>query len=355
MKIKQSVAGILVLILLIIFFLWYLHPSSPSSTPSPEANKQFSNRPPDEKAVRAPTSPLPRGATNPAGPHLAELTQKFEEEMRADPSYQFKVPIRFYGKVLDQDEKPVSEVSVSFEWNTLDQTNGLVAAKAGTKSDSQGLFSLEGQKGTPLCVILSKIGYYTPKENPGCFEYAQPYAVNYHIPDPNNPVVFRLRRRGTSEPLVKGEKLFGFKPDGTQYYVNLLTGKKSMDPTGEWDLSINVTRSAVNSDRKFDWFATIDASNGGLIETNDDFAFVAPESGYQPIHITQNASDAAWQSGIKARFFVKSRDGKIYSRIETEITPDYNENAAINMKYFVNPSGSRNLEFDPNNVVQPSQ
>jgi hypothetical protein len=283
------------------------------------------------------------------------MQRKYNEEMKADPLYQFKRPINFYGKVLDQDEKPVPGADAVLKWNKLnDAGTAIESGEKGMKTDAEGLFSLEGATGDGVCLVVSKSDYYTLRNNPACFNYGMPLAPNFHIPDPQNPVVFHLRKRGIAEPLLTGEKLFGFKPDGTQYYVNLLTGKKSTDPSSDWDLSVQFTRGEPNADRKFDWSVTLDASGGGLVETNDEFAFFAPESGYHPVENIQKADDPKWTGASTDQFFVRSRDGKMYSRIETSIMPDYNENGAISIKYFVNPSGSRNLEFDPNNTLPPA-
>jgi hypothetical protein len=274
-------------------------------------------------------------------------------QLQAVPSSQFKASILFYGKVLDQDGEPVLGAGVAFRWNRINAaSNAIESGTASMRTDVAGLFSLEGETGNQLSVSVSKPGYYFVHDGPTSFEYADP-SMGLYLPDPRHPTIFRLRKRGDAEPLMAGEKLFGFKPDGTQYYINLITGKKTTVPEGDWDVSVRISRSGPSGDRKFDWSAVLEGSGGGLIETNGEFAFQAPELGYRPLVVEHTTSDPSWQGAWKAQLFLKSRGGKIYSRLEAEITPDYNENASMYLKYFVNPSGSRNLEFDPALVLHP--
>ena len=352
-----------VVAIVVAFFLWskgehlqsvttlvgMTNPASP--TVQENSQPQPSLPPSPDNSSNVAQTPVPgqsRLLSTNAEAYEAEATRQFLE--------QFNKPINFYGKVLDENNQPISGVNVHFEWNKVDvtnlsPTNQFETGSADTKSDAAGLFSLEGQRSDGLNVKTDKPDYYNVfSSNTYSFNYA---SSSPFVPDSQNPVVFRLKKKGVAEPLLTGEKLFGFKPDGTQYYINLLTGNKATVRPDDWDISVRFTRSRPNGDRKFDWSVALDTSGGGLIETNGQFAFIAPEIGYNPITVTENAADPSWQGGWKAQLFVQSRAGKIYSRLEATIVPDYSENAAIDMKYFVNPAGSRNLEFDPSKAIQP--
>jgi hypothetical protein len=41
---------------------------------------------------------------------------------------------------------------------------------------------------------------------------------------------------------------------------------------------------------------------------------------------------------------MKSQNGQHYARIEITIIPDYSQNAAYDLEWYLNPNGSRNLE-----------
>jgi hypothetical protein len=52
-------------------------------------------------------------------------------------------------------------------------------------------------------------------------------------------------------------------------------------------------------------------------------------------------------------FYLNSRGGQVYGHLQIkELEPDYRGKAALRIESYVNPSGSRNLEFDPAKQVQ---
>jgi hypothetical protein len=253
---------------------------------------------------------------------------------------------------VDQDGKPVSGVVVKMNWTDM-SPNGTSEAERTT--DGGGLFSIAGIRGKNFGVIgLEKDGYVPfAKSNPNSFEYAGFWEPSYHSPDKNNPVIFRLRRKGEAAALLRyGPTLFGAKPDGTPVMFDLATGRKSV---GSGQVSVSVKKGARNADRQFDWEVTLEAIGGGagLVESKDEFMFEAPESGYQQKwQFTQKAGSEGFQDEIQAKFFVKTSEGQ-FARIEVRILPEYSEMAAVDLASYFNPQpGSRNLEFDPAKVVK---
>jgi hypothetical protein len=234
----------------------------------------------------------------------------------------------------------VANAVVHFEWNDISAKG---TSDANTVSDGNGFFSLTGRNGKRLYVDVGKEGYYSSGHSRGgAFEYANP-ADGLFKPDQNNPVVFYLRKKGQGEELIQGLKLFGSRIEGTPSYVDLTEGKNSLTPPG--DFTVQCTRSERNADRKFDWTFTLGAVGGGLIESTDEFMFLAPEEGYQPaFEIGHKASDPDWVGQEKHKLFIKSQDGKHYARIEITIMPGYSDKAAYDLKWTLNPNGSRNLE-----------
>jgi hypothetical protein len=115
-------------------------------------------------------------------------------------------------------------------------------------------------------------------------------------------------------------------------------------PRYSFHSTLPITPPGANRHRTFDWSVLFDASGGRLIETNEAFMFLAPEFGYQNIEITGNADDPAWGTGGTYFFYFQSRNGKFFGRIEADIMAQYSHQAAIDMTYFVNTNGSRNLE-----------
>ena len=264
--------------------------------------------------------------------------KEYVEKSMADPQYDWKQPVNFYGLVLDDSNTPVEDANIHFSLNDLSEKG---TSKFDIKSDANGFFSLTDRRGKYLYVTIGKSGYYDSHQSGG-YEYANP-ADGLFTPDPNRPVVFHLRKKGEGADLIHGLKILGSRIDGTLSYVDLTEGKNSLTPPG--DLTVQCTRSEIGKDKKFDWTFKLGAPDGGLIESTDEFMFLAPEDGYQPIYqISHKVSDSDWVAGEKHKFYVKSQDGKHYSRIEINIIPDYNQNAAYDLKWDLNPNSSRNLE-----------
>jgi hypothetical protein len=100
--------------------------------------------------------------------------------------------------------------------------------------------------------------------------------------------------------------------------------------------------------RGYNWSCEIEGVGGGVIETQDEFMYRAPESGYLPRYdMSISASDGHWSDEAKRQFYLKSREGKVYARLEVEILANYQDKAVFSVKYYANPSGSRNLEYAP--------
>jgi hypothetical protein len=82
-----------------------------------------------------------------------------------------------------------------------------------------------------------------------------------------------------------------------------------------------------------------------LLQTEDEFMYLAPESGYTPqLEMQFHASDTSWAPMVKAQFFIRTRNGQAYGRVELEVNSIYNHKSAIEVNFSMNPAGSRNLE-----------
>jgi hypothetical protein len=90
---------------------------------------------------------------------------------------------------------------------------------------------------------------------------------------------------------------------------------------------------------------------GGFIEVQDDFDPLAPETGYETVYEVNFPKSLAadWSNAIQKKFFLRLRDGNVFARMHLGVNAS-NKNAKRNsyMNIWLNPSGSRNLEPDPN-------
>jgi hypothetical protein len=132
----------------------------------------------------------PLAVSTPATERIAELSNLLQTY-----SAQLQPPIAFYGKVLDESNRPIEGASVDLHWTHLFPPPEH-AASTNTLSNPQGLFSLTGVTGATLVVYVSKEGYHDVKGPNGVeFSYSATFGSTPFQPDPKNPVVFHLRKK----------------------------------------------------------------------------------------------------------------------------------------------------------------
>jgi hypothetical protein len=338
---------LIAIVLLLAVVWWQSRPTTPPppapratvSEPSPTVQTQ-SATPASPLTYQAPVKGKYQGTTDPRW-------EWWKQMERRDPKFEWKMPIKFYGKVVDQDGQPISGVRIRYGWNDISGSN-----ERFDQSDAQGMFSIENIQGKLLSVRLERQGYHAVNNGFRSFEYAAFFEPDYHEPDPKNPVVFQMLKKGPSEPMIHcGPTLLGARNDGTSTSFDLITGRRAAADSG--DIAVRITKGPKTSNR-FDWTATVEGKGGtGLIESNDEFMVTAPADGYQPRWtFGQKATDREYQAQVQTKFYVKTGDGK-YARIEMRIIPEYNKTAAVDLTVYLNPTpGSRNLEFDPKEIVE---
>ncbi len=278
------------------------------------------------------------------------------ENIRRDPQYEWKIPIRFYGKVIDQYGYPVAGAFVQLQWTNLKGVEGVGTAK--TTTDASGLFSLEGAKGKTLSAKITKEGYYdvSRRENQMSFEYANPAESIFYEPDISAPAIFRMQKKGIPEPLIVKHLELKLGGQGATATVDLATG--GVSPSGgQLEVTVwkpTITTVQINTGKVFpyDWRIQVKVSGGGLVEHKDAFAFEAPESGYISefnaiLHATNGMSpDVTVEKQFYFCFGQPRRFGRMHLRTD-------GDRPRVAIDYWLNPKPeSRNLEFDPTKVVQ---
>ena len=259
---------------------------------------------------------------------------------------EWRAPINFFGKVIDESNNPVADANVHFIWTDLSLTGN---SERATTSDGYGIFSLQNTTGKNLIVTVSKSDYYEYVPSGLAFNYA---GENQNfIPDQNNPVIFRLKKKGEIEPLIHiqatmgGLKDFVIPKDGTPIEVSLSTGNKT--PAGQGDVIVRCWTDSQGKlpGQKYDWKCEVSIPGGGLQPATNVFNFEAPTEGYQASEkIEMSATrDKTWGNSFKGKYFLKLRNGN-YARMSFEMIAAGGHFFSI--ESFLNPSGSRNLESD---------
>jgi len=343
---KREIILIVAIVIVVIggvaLVLWKL-PSSPSVA---EAAKS---------AVPPPHVPVPTQATAPEPdftpsdeyPQLSLKTMSKDEALkiyldrsRKDEKYDWKVALNFYGKVVDENNQPVVGANVHYSWNTAWVPGGSLFAD--TSSDGTGLFSLTGKRGKILEVTVSKEGYYPVEHGNGrlIFEYADPSSPEWYEPDPNSPVIFHLRRKGEGAKLFSKSFDVPLNQNHPQDRINLMQG--FIKPDGVLTITSDTSKH-VNGAEAFPWTVTLSMGEGGLVETDDQFPFMAPTSGYTSTVTMDmtNLDRSVWRGQMTKTYYFYLPSTNTYGRM----TVNASSSLPLGFSYAYNLApGNRTLE-----------
>ncbi len=341
---------------------WFLKPApflKESKTKSQVSRtKDTSQKSPDETGsnnLETETEEVPGKPRDDASPEELRKWRLFmhKEELKSNR------PIAFVGKVVDQDENPIEGAQVILHIRAYDEKT-LEKIDAGRPqditedtpstltTDFNGIFSITG-KGTMLNIDkIEKEGYSVYDWPENWFRY-DPSLGDTHHDDPQHPVVFKMWRNKGSVPLVEADKFYRIIPDGRVYTIDLVNINITEGINSPGDLHVQMKQPAEINTPLYEWSFVIEAIGGGLIESKDQHMFEAPEEGYQQRYeFVFNPSNPPWTKNVRKKFYLKSRDGQVYSSMEIDVIANYGDNkeGRFGVKYYTNPAGSRNLEFD---------
>lgn len=265
----------------------------------------------------------------------------------ADRSFdEWRTPINFYGKVVDESNSPVEGASITFGWTDLSDEG---YSRTATTSDANGLFSLDGRMGKHLSVGVNKEGYYTSKSNVGSFFYAG--ENENFIPNPGAPVIFHLRKKGeVKEAAAQLTSVVGIglhamrdyplSPNGEPTELSLRDGRLTRTGQGDLRVELWMGRALDGNPSRSAWKCRVTALGGGLIPTNEEFPFLAPVNGYRASDEWSVGSEN-WSEKVERQYYVRLSDGdfgRVRIRVIGAATPFFR------LESLLNSSGSRNLE-----------
>lgn len=283
-------------------------------------------------------------------PNPSPSTDSKIAAIRAIWAEQNSQPQDFFGKVIDQLGLPVQGVTATATLmlirgpDTPTENRTYIAT-----SDANGCFEFTGLKGANLGVVVKKSGYEMGR-GPGV----------YRVPNkedktsPSERAVLTLWKLKGAEPMIHKQIEAGLACDGSPSAIDLLTGRKVANGG---DLTFTMIRTPLNIDPAlpFRWSLTLTAVGGGLTEINDAYPNEAPANGYQPsITVTKHAGPPNFTGNMfDQSYYIKSRDGQVYGRMNVHVTSDYQPPPArLEIEVFANPAGSRNLEYSASKKAQ---
>jgi hypothetical protein len=353
MKRKQFyILGALVAVTILLFWHFRQQLSAPpleaAQTPQIVTNEAVSIKAAD---IKSPTSSAP--TTTVASPRSG-VSQTLTAQQRQAEMNKFRMlwrtPIVFYGKIIDESNQPIAGVHISYGANSLDALLLQEVRNEGTTStDSRGIFKISGIRGRSFVFELSHPSYYNCSTNPSDYGYADQLETGNGVPDTEDKaMLFYMHHKGNPVALIKRGGGMHTPADGTVMDVPF-RGKRRDDTIGRLQGQAWKGEADPLKDGRYDWKVIITVPGGGIMESSDEFAFVAPESGYQQsFEIRMSKDNPSWKSGFNKKFFFKLPNYFARGQIDVDLFHDF----YFSMDYFVNPDGSANLENDPTQSFQ---
>ena len=269
--------------------------------------------------------------------------------------------IVFYGQVLDLEGNSVPNAEVKY--SSLNSGNfDDVWTKGGsykyTRTDENGCFEIFDTGGS-LYVRCSHPEYYGssgPEGSKRKFNYGF-QSGDEPAWNPQNPAIFRLRQKGVREPLYfsNGNML----NNGARSWVSLSPGEHisidlAMGKYGKTSTSIYISYETDRKDserRDYNWKYTLRIPEGGFVEKEDGFNFIAPESGYCEEVKIENGPQWVWYK--KKFYFVKFSNG-LHGIFEIHAEPGVK--GTFSFQALINPNpNSRNLEYEREKIINKSR
>jgi hypothetical protein len=279
------------------------------------------------------------GNQRPGGPTVISDPRwnERQDRLRLEPDFEWKRPIDFYGRVIDERERPVAGARIEAQWSDLSAGG---ATRTETLSDQDGYFAITGKTGRGITIRVSKLGYDTPKLQRSSFDYAAFWESNYHEAKAGSAVLFHLRKRNEGAPLLMGEVRSTNPANGAPVRFDLLEDGR-VSNKGQLEIAA-ITNAEKYPPKVSDWSAKLSVLAGGLIESKSEFPFEAPEAGYQSsVEFNMRMGAPDWKRTVEKAFYVRFGSPPKYGHIKVRIN---GSSQIVVVNYSVNPTGSRNLE-----------
>ncbi len=352
MKNKRIITIVIGVILFAGVVGWYLYPSSPEHVA--EIEQHIIEKEPVSQQVK-------KEEKKPIAQSIAEYIKMPNadaavlERIKKIQKFQSLKTGKFdyYGKVIDQHGDPVvgATVKVDIGYYPFIPNGNFYPSHKKRKlvTDSEGKFSIVGEEGESVRIDPVPNGKYD-------FSYPELFALTFSrvgieglkkVGNPDKPVIFHAWKKTEAEPLYYGEIFQKIPQDGQFHSINIpaLNGTMKVafiiDPNG-------------TPSKPLDWTVRLKVDGGGVIETEDIFLNEAPKDGYllswSKSHKKTDPQFSEW--GGKKNFYIQGLNGSVYGRMEVEFVAYYNDVGVVDAKWWLNPNGSRNLQYDRSKRIQ---
>ena len=282
------------------------------------------------------------------------MAQQPSARMRAimDQIRREAIVIEFYGKVIDQYGKPVVGASAKVKITGFEENPPIIELQ----TDEKGLFTLNrnrGVRGHKLFVTsIEKDGYeFSTKSEPDPYGYYYtgytPAKPNGFVPDANQPVTYKLRKKGEVKTfLLKTTDLRIFlTPPQAEQGIDFVNQREIKNPaTISKKYFLDLLVSGVYDETK-GWTVlfTIPSQDKGLC-ISKQFLDKAPADGWQSEYVVQGTDFDLLKEPIY--IYTKSRSPIVYSRLFIRSISAGKDAVCFSVKVQTNPYGDTIMEPD---------
>lgn len=256
-------------------------------------------------------------------------------------------PIAFYGRVVDQDGKPLQGVAVDYQVTAIPLIPipwGPDKTMEGSRvTDQNGLFAVDGEQGTSFDVYsLRKSGY----RESGYYEQGharyEPHDSQRHVPRRDKPVEFVLIR----SDLPRAEKMFD-----QRLRLNWSGGSTTEDlgpDIGKLEFTASRSgRDANDTMKKFEWVVIMRATGFTMTKLPGANVRIAPLTGYVPNGRSGFSPDEkTWSSVVDESYAIRTEKG-LYGLMELTIYGSREDSGVGGrITVYLNKDGSRNIDHE---------
>lgn len=255
------------------------------------------------------------------------------------------VNITFWGKVADESGAGIPGAVIKYRIQRAGRleaghTMSVDNITSSTRSDANGLFSINNARGTSFSVMdITKEGYKIGSSQDLTFGYFG--MPDTHNPKNKSPQVFTMISNGKHGDIGILSTELRLLWNGEAVRIDLNSG----NPTSSGELVVTASRTA--STGRFGWSLTLAIDGGGLKEAEAGKALIAPEGGYSSVWQCRYEPDAnPWRFARDVNVYYKLNG--VFGRMELQIYADAGpDDVSIHLRKFVNNSGGRNTDAQP--------
>lgn len=272
--------------------------------------------------------------------------------------------LRFFARIVDQSGSPVPNAHVRVvhsrfdeDWiiRPVNESPGLILTTNDLISDANGWCALAGGKARSLRVVeISKQNYVWDnlKSSEG-FHYSlrSVSLKNQELPDYMNSqrgVLLPIwKKQPNTTAIIRVDCSLNLKiPEVTEYEIPLM-GEASALKLRIRMPRIYPTDVAKAADREI----IFEIHQGEIQETADHYPYLAPESGYsnQWKRAFEPSKPSHFSNGWKEQYYLRARSNKLYGALQ--IVFSTLGSGSFVVSGYLNPTGSRNLEPDPEKLI----